>query len=405
MRILVLGGAGQMGRVTAAVLAGDDAVERVVVTDLDERNARSVADRLGPKVSGIDLDVLDEAALAAALRDCDLVANSVGPFFRFGVPILTAAIAAGRDYVDICDDWEPTLQMLELDEAARQAGVTALVGMGASPGIANLLACTAARELDTVDDIITGWNIAGSAPPAATPGTPNAAVAHGIHQITGTIRVLRNGRMVDRPALEQRRFHYPGIGPARGWTFGHPEAVTLHRNHPHARENVNLVIGQRWTIALLSALRYSVDRGLLSANNAARIVEAVERRAPARPASVLRPGAPPPMFAVLSGTRAGVPATAATALGQVPGLSMAEITGIPLAVAARLLPTSPGVHTPESLLDPDVFFAALAPHCLGAPAPHTMTITTRSWVDDHTNAESLSAALLTALLVPPRPSA
>ncbi|WP_280433562.1 saccharopine dehydrogenase NADP-binding domain-containing protein [Nocardia brasiliensis] len=95
MRILVLGGAGQMGRVTAAVLAGDDAVERVVVTDLDERNARAVADRLGPKVSGLGLDVLDEIALAAALRDCDLVANAVGPFFRFGVPILTAAMAAG----------------------------------------------------------------------------------------------------------------------------------------------------------------------------------------------------------------------------------------------------------------------------------------------------------------------
>ncbi|WP_203218253.1 hypothetical protein [Nocardia brasiliensis] len=62
------------------------------------------------------------------------------------------------------------------------------------------------------------------------------------------------------------------------------------------------------------------------------------------------------------------------------------------------------MHTPEALVDPDDFFAALAPHCLGAPAPHAMTITTRSWFDERANAESLSAALLTALLVPPRPS-
>ena len=43
-----------------------------------------------------------------------VVMNTVGPFFRFGVPILTAAIDAGTDYIDVCDDWEPTLEMLAL---------------------------------------------------------------------------------------------------------------------------------------------------------------------------------------------------------------------------------------------------------------------------------------------------
>jgi short subunit dehydrogenase-like uncharacterized protein len=41
------------------------------------------------------------------------VLNCVGPFYRFGPPVLTAAIKAGVSYLDVCDDWEPTLDMLE----------------------------------------------------------------------------------------------------------------------------------------------------------------------------------------------------------------------------------------------------------------------------------------------------
>ena len=57
-----------------------------------------------------------------------------------------AAIEAGAHYLDICDDWEPTLDMLELGERARARGVTAVIGMGASPGLTNLLAMKAGKD-------------------------------------------------------------------------------------------------------------------------------------------------------------------------------------------------------------------------------------------------------------------
>ncbi|MBW2087346.1 MAG: saccharopine dehydrogenase, partial [Deltaproteobacteria bacterium] len=53
-------------------------------------------------------------------------------------------------YIDINDDWEPTLDMLKLDEEARQAGITAIIGMGASPGVSNLLAVKAMSLFDTI---------------------------------------------------------------------------------------------------------------------------------------------------------------------------------------------------------------------------------------------------------------
>ncbi len=407
MRVLVLGGAGEVGRVAARTLAAAAAVTELVVADLDGRRAESVATSLGPKASSRFADVTDRRTLRALMRDCDIVVNTVGPFFRFGVPILSAAIDAGRDYVDVCDDWEPTLDMLALDERARAAGVTALIGMGASPGVANLLAVTAGRELDTVDTVVTGWNVGGTMQSESRhTGRPSAAIVHGVRQISGTIQVTRGGRFVSRPALEKIELDYPGIGPINGRTFGHPEAVTLQRAFPGLRDNTNIAVGDRVTLAALATLRFGIDRRILSAARAAAIAAFAERLLPAKPADIIAPAGPPPLFALVRGTRDGRPATAATALAQIPGLSMGENTAVPLAVATLLLPTirRPGVHPPETLIEPAEFFAAFAPHCIGNPATAAMTVTTRSWATPEANADSLSGALLTAFLAPQRVS-
>ncbi|MFC9660986.1 saccharopine dehydrogenase family protein [Nocardia sp. NPDC127606] len=395
MRVLALGGAGEMGRVAARIMRGDDSVTALTIADRDEAAARALAAELG--VTACRLDATDGPALTAVMRDFDLVVNTVGPYFRFGPPILAAAIAARCDYIDICDDPQPTMDMLELDAAARAAGVTALVGMGASPGIANLLAVLAGRELDRVDSVVTGWNIHSAHTEPAGPGA-TAAVVHGMRQIAGDIPVIRDGVRAQRPALERMRIDYPGLGTGEGRSFGHPEAITVARAFPELRDATTVVVGDRSTSAALLALRWVMGARLLTLDQAAAVAARVERLLPADPAKLITAGGLPPLFAVATGLRAGVAATAATALCQVPGLTMADNTGVPLAVAALLRAKSPGVHTPETLLDPHEFFTAFAPHCLGAPRPAAMTVTTRSWDTEEDNAAALSSALLTALL-------
>ena len=49
--------------------------------------------------------------------------------------------------------------LASMDTDARAAGITAVIGMGASPGITNLLACQAVRELDGVDELIAGFDL------------------------------------------------------------------------------------------------------------------------------------------------------------------------------------------------------------------------------------------------------
>ncbi|MBG0831527.1 transposase [Planomonospora sp. ID67723] len=67
-----------------------------------------------------------------------------------------AAIRTCTPCIDVCDDWESTLRMLDAD--VRAAGC-AVVGMGASPGIGNLLAARAAARLDIVIDLYTAWPV------------------------------------------------------------------------------------------------------------------------------------------------------------------------------------------------------------------------------------------------------
>ena len=59
------------------------------------------------------------------MKNINIVVNTCGPFFKFGEPILSAAIDSGCHYLDICDDWEPTLEMMKLDANAKSAGVSA----------------------------------------------------------------------------------------------------------------------------------------------------------------------------------------------------------------------------------------------------------------------------------------
>jgi saccharopine dehydrogenase-like NADP-dependent oxidoreductase len=373
-----------MGRYACRVAAQLDVVTELVIADLNGDRAVEIASRLGPGVTALALDLTDGAALDAALSRVDVVLNTAGPFFRFGVPVLTAALRMQCHYLDICDDWEPALQMLDLGEEAARRGVTALIGIGASPGITNLLAVVAARELDLAQEIITGWNIGGAHSEGAVGAEAGAALAHGIQQVTGMIRVLRDGERIDERPLRLVDVDYPGVGLRRSWTFGHPEPLTLPRALGDVVSSVNVVHGSHAALAVLRALGWAVDHQVLKSRLAVRTASLAERSLPSpRPKSMFSPKRMPPLFGLAAGLHEGRPASVGLALCRMPGRTMGAMTGIPLAVALELLSADGfrehGVFTPEEILDPDRFFPALARHCPGGPNAREMVTVTRSW--------------------------
>jgi len=359
MKILAIGGRGGMGRFAVDAAQHFDSVERIVVADLNESSAQDFAAQLNNKVSSMGLDVSDDVALRKAMANTDLVINTCGPFYRYGVPVLQAAIDTGCHYVDICDDWEPTVEMLKLDQQAKDADVCAIVGLGASPGISNMLALIAMQELDSVATLYTGWDLGGATPEGeSSQAGVNAAMLHGIEQMTGKVRIYRNGAFELTKPMAPVSVRFPGLTPFQGCIFGHPEAVTFPYNFPQLRESINLAHGGDIDSWLLKGILALVNRGLISRSRAAALLTWFEKH---RGASHEKrdSDAPPAMYGMAIGTKGAEVAVVGVAwVGEAveidgdSGLSMGEVTGAPLACGAKLLSEGQikktGVFSPEA---------------------------------------------------------
>ncbi len=385
MKVVALGGCGEVGRYATATAMKYGFVEELVIADRDGESAARVAQSLGTRATFKRIDATSSKELVELFKQADVVLNTVGPFYRFGVPILEAAIEAGCDYFDICDDWEPTLKMLELNDRAREAGITAIIGMGVSPGLTNLLAAMALTQLDSADDVITGWNLESMEDEEiAGDEGGNAAIEHWIHQCTGNIRVHRDGGLADVKPLQRLDIDYPDLGMIETWTVGHPEAVTLPLTFQELKGSRNVMILPRSVLHVLRAVTGAVDRGWIEVETGAKVIVGLGRAVvPAiqlkarlirrfrksgngkvhgrneRTATTRKPQ----LFALATGERDGVVTSTSAAVHAVPEGGMGAATGVPLATVLPFLENGSidrsGVLTPESVIEPDEFFSEL----------------------------------------------
>lgn len=128
MRIIVLG-AGLVGRPMAIDLTPDF---DVTIADISKENLDRIVSESGIKT--VCQDLSEKAALTELISDFDLVINAVPGFMGFET--LRTTMEAGKDVVEIAFSPE---DVMELDELAKQKGVTAICDMGVAPGMSNVL--------------------------------------------------------------------------------------------------------------------------------------------------------------------------------------------------------------------------------------------------------------------------
>ena len=232
-KVIVLGGCGAVGSVAVRTLAGSDLFSGVVIGDRDLSRADAIVSEAGAgRVSAVQIDAEDPASLTRAIQGCDVVLNCVGPFYRSVRTIVEAVLEVGVDYVDVCDDVDATLELLDLDARARAKGVTALIGMGSSPGATNLLAKFAATTLLDETDSIDIFHTHGG---EAFEG--EGVIGHRFHCMSIDIPMFLDGSLryvkffeEDGVALRQT-FDFPVIGKGIPiFPYPHPEQVTIPRH-------------------------------------------------------------------------------------------------------------------------------------------------------------------------------
>ena len=226
MKVLVLG-AGNIGEKTVEDLV-KSGVKEILVADINVSKAEKIAEKYGGKGTIIKtrfIDVNNHIELVRLMDAADVVASSIGPFKYFGLPVLNAAIEANVDFIDICDDPEPTISELNLHEKARDAGVSAIIGLGNNPGIGNLCARYGASKLSDIEEIKFIW-----IHPAFEDGS-EASTEHAINVFSGNVVTYRDGNWIEIQAgSEEEEVMFPDpIGRINVVNTGHPEPLTIPR--------------------------------------------------------------------------------------------------------------------------------------------------------------------------------
>jgi len=237
VKYLVLGGAGDMGSSVVNDLVYSH-VEAVEIGDYNINATKKLVSKFknaDTVVKGNFIDINDTKKLIETIKDSDIVINTIGPFYKYEKLVIDAAIKAERDYVDICDDYDATLEVFNKEKEIKKGKSRILIGMGWTPGITNVCAKAGYNELDEVSDINIAWS--GSAADAAG----LAVISHVFHAVTGEIPMYIDGKLEHVPARQfKREVEFPEpINKVETYFVGHPEPITIPKYLNHLK-NVTL---------------------------------------------------------------------------------------------------------------------------------------------------------------------
>lgn len=223
MKVLFLGGCGEMAAAMLPLLRDDNVIESVTLADISGERARAVAAQWGPRFHGIEVDASWHDQLVGAMTGHECVINYIGPFYRFEKPCAAAAIEAGVPYVSIADDYDAFLNVWELEDAARAANVKILSGFGNSPGLTQILAKLGYLSMDAPREIRVNWG-AGSNEKVGP-----ANILHVMHLMTGKTPQWRDGRRAWVQTGDGKKLvNFPEpVGEIPVFYTGHAESVTL----------------------------------------------------------------------------------------------------------------------------------------------------------------------------------
>lgn len=366
MKALVLG-CGEMARPAIDDLVRHGVFDRLTIASRHPEQIEPFLAELPPhqvKIATARMDVHDHEGLVALMRGHQVVCNLAGPNYQNAVAVAKAAIGAGVPLVDVSDDWAATLELLDLHSEAQRAGITIVVGLGASPGITNILARYGADKLDRVEEVRTSWIMRGSDMGGL------ALSKHLLYSNSHRAFVFEEGEMREvRPFVDGKEtIEYPVLGPVEVMHIGHPEPFTLSR----------YIEGVRYADDKATFLPVEVNTLLLELGRVARS---------GHPVIVEGKPVDPMEFAASYVHQAcarltDVPQTGALRTevrGELAGKSVRLVyaaagritigTGVPASIGAMLLAirkvNKPGVWPPEACIDPEWFLSAVDMRHLG----------------------------------------
>ena len=360
MRVMIVGAAGAMASVVMRDLLSS--VDNLSITAADSRPI-PFEDR---RVQHVNLDIQDEERAARTIEQHDVVLSCVP--YRLNLLGMRAALRARVPYADLGGLYHVTLQQLALHEEFVQAGVTAILGMGSTPGITNVMAGALTARMDRVDEIHVRVACQDAAAPASLP------IPYSLDTILDEFSldpiVFRDGKVVTMPPLggsELIQFP-PPVGAAEAVHTLHSEVAMFPHSFPELKEASFKIA---FPPAFSQSLRLLIGLGLASRDPLVRGVaprEVLLALVGRQPIPESTPQDCDILRVEVKGMAQGAPVVGKAESVVLPNpdskiAAGALDTGVPLSIVAQMLARaeirSPGVLCPETSVPPDLFFAQL----------------------------------------------
>jgi lysine 6-dehydrogenase len=250
MSTIIVLGAGMVGSAMALDLAKK---HTVTVADLSE-NALAGLKRKNPKIQTVALDARNSGLLKSTLAPFDMVVCAVPGFMGFQT--LKTIIESGKNVVDISFFPE---DVFELNELAKQHGVTAITDCGVAPGMDNIILgyYNAKMKLTDFECLVGGlpkvkkWPFNYKAP---------FSPVDVIEEYTRPARYVENSQVITKPAMSDiEHVEMKGVGTLE--SFNSDGLRSIIHTMPHIPNMKEKTLRYPGHIEKVLALR---DSGFLS---------------------------------------------------------------------------------------------------------------------------------------------
>jgi lysine 6-dehydrogenase len=150
MKIGIIG-SGQMGRGAVFDLVRQDSVDEIILADIDMKCAESLAKEMGPKAKPQKVDARNREQLESFFGKVDSVISAVS--YTVNVLHTEVAIETGTHMCDLGGGWTIVQKQIELNDKAKDAGITVIPDCGLAPGMVSVLVKHGIEYLDRADSV------------------------------------------------------------------------------------------------------------------------------------------------------------------------------------------------------------------------------------------------------------
>lgn len=253
---LVLGGAGQQGRIAVRDLL--ESGYSVFLADLYKENAASLLKRSRTGFAFVDLR--DSSAVTALIKKVGAPVALNCAEGDWNLDVYEACLKTKTHVLDLGSDVPMTKKQIALHADFEKNNLTAITGCGSSPGINNILLHHAHRLFDRLETVEAGFAWDSNIKKFVVPFSIQSI----IEEFTDPAPIIEDNQWVNKvpmESIEERKFRV--IGKQKCFFVRHPETYTFYNyNKKDGLKNMRFYAG--FPDHSINTIRMFIETGLAS---------------------------------------------------------------------------------------------------------------------------------------------